>query len=64
MAVGGQFDEGDELIRIDPQDYELALAAVRSDLEQARFEREVESSRQVIAQREWDELQSDWISKK
>ena len=58
MAVGGQFYEGDELIRIDPQDYELALAAVRSDLEQARFEREVESGRQVIAQREWDELQS------
>ncbi|MEC7906383.1 MAG: efflux RND transporter periplasmic adaptor subunit [Verrucomicrobiota bacterium] len=58
MAVGGQFDEGDELIRIDPQDYVLALAAVRSDLEQARFEREVESGRQVIAQREWDELQS------
>ena len=57
MAVGGQFYEGDEL-RIDPQDYELALAAVRSDLEQARFEREVESGRQVIAQREWDELQS------
>ncbi len=58
MVVGGQFYEGDELIRIDPQDYELALAAVRSDLERARFEREVESGRQVIAQREWDELQS------
>ena len=59
MAIGGQFREGEELIRIDPKDYELALSAVRSDLEQARFEREVESGRQVIAQREWDELQSD-----
>jgi multidrug resistance efflux pump len=59
MAIGGQFREGEELIRIDPKDYELALAAVRSDLEQAKFEREVESGRQVIAQREWGELQAD-----
>ncbi len=32
---------------------------MKSNLEQARFEREVESGRQVIAKREWDELQSD-----
>jgi RND family efflux transporter MFP subunit len=50
---------GDELIRIDPKDYELALAEVQANFEQARFEREVESGRQVIAKREWNELQSD-----
>jgi multidrug efflux pump subunit AcrA (membrane-fusion protein) len=59
VAIGGHVKEGDELIRIDSKDYELALSEVRSNLEQARFEREVESGRQVIAQREWDELQSD-----
>ena len=59
ITLGGHVKEGDELIRIDPKDYELALAEVRSNLEQARFEREVESGRQVIAEREWNELQSD-----
>jgi len=59
VTIGGRVKEGEELVRIDPKDYELALAEVRSDLEQARFEREVESGRQVIAKREWDELQSD-----
>ncbi len=59
MTAGGRVREGEELIRIDPQDYELALSEMKSNLEEARFEREVESGRQVIAQREWDELQSD-----
>lgn len=59
VTIGGHVKEGDELIRIDSKDYELALAEVRSNLEQARFEREVESGRQIIAQREWDELESD-----
>jgi RND family efflux transporter MFP subunit len=59
ITIGGHVKEGDELIRIDPNDYELALAEVQSSFEQARFEREVESGRQVIAKREWDEIQSD-----
>ncbi|MFC1652264.1 efflux RND transporter periplasmic adaptor subunit [Planctomycetota bacterium] len=59
ITLGGHVKAGDELIRIDSKDYELALAEVRSNLEQARFEREVESGRQVIAEREWNELQSD-----
>jgi RND family efflux transporter MFP subunit len=58
ITTGGHVAAGDELVRIDPNDYELALAEVRSNLEQARFEREVESGRQVIAKREWNELQS------
>jgi membrane fusion protein, multidrug efflux system len=59
VTVGGLIPAGEELIRIDSKDYELALAEVKSNLEQARFEREVESGRQVIALREWNELQSD-----
>ena len=59
IILGGHVKAGDELIRIDPKDYELALAEVQSNFEQARFEREVESGRQVIAKREWAELQSD-----
>ena len=59
VTIGGHVRQGDELIRIDSKDYELALSEERSNLEQARFEREVESGRQVIARREWDELQAD-----
>jgi len=59
ITLGGHVKAGDELIRIDPKDYELALAEVQANFEQARFEREVESGRQVIAKREWTELQSD-----
>ncbi len=59
IALGGHVKAGDELIRIDPNDYDLALAEVQATFEQARFEREVESGRQVIAKREWGELQAD-----
>ena len=59
MTIGGYVKAGEELIRIDPKDYELALSETRSNFETARFEREVESGRQVIAQREWNELQAD-----
>lgn len=59
LAVGGYVKADEELIRIDPKDYQLALAETQSNFETARFEREVESGRQVIAEREWNELQSD-----
>lgn len=59
LTSGGHVKAGDEIIRIDSKDYELALAEVRSNLEQARFEREVESGRQVVAEREWNEIQAE-----
>jgi RND family efflux transporter MFP subunit len=59
LTIGGHVKAGDELIRIDSKDYELALAEVKSNLEQARFEREVESGRQVVAEREWNEIQAE-----
>ena len=59
VIPGGRLWENEELIRIDPKDYELGLAEVRAEFEQARFEYEVESGRQVIALREWNEIQQD-----
>ncbi len=59
VIPGGRLRENEELIRIDPKDYELDLSLVKAEFEQARFEREVESGRQVIARREWNELQQD-----
>ncbi|MFC1793970.1 biotin/lipoyl-binding protein, partial [Planctomycetota bacterium] len=35
ITIGGHVKAGDELIRIDPNDYELALAEVQSNFEQA-----------------------------
>lgn len=59
VIPGGRLLENDKLLRIDPKDYELELSEVNAEFEQARFEREVESGRQVIAQREWNEIQQD-----
>lgn len=59
VIPGGRLRENDKLVRIDPTDYELDLSEVKAEFEQARFEREVESGRQVIAQREWNEIQQD-----
>ncbi len=59
ITIGGYVKKGDELVRIDPNDYDLAITEVQSNFEQARFEWEVENGRQVIAEHEWNELQSD-----
>lgn len=59
LVPGGFIGEGEELVAIDPSDYELELAEHESALEQALFELEVEKGRQVVAQREWQLLESD-----
>ena len=38
VIVGGQVKKGQDLVRIDPKDYELALVEKKYALEQARFE--------------------------
>lgn len=57
MQQGGFVEEGEELVRIDPADYQLALTEQLTKLEQAEFELEVEKGRQVVASREWQLLQ-------
>jgi len=54
MRPGNNWGKAMKCAVIDPKDYELALAEVRANFEQARFEREVETGRQVIAKREWN----------
>ncbi len=53
---GGLLVKDDEILRIDPADYELALAAARSSLETARFNHKLELGRQDVARREWELL--------
>lgn len=56
FAAGGFFRQGATLARIDPRDYELALATARVQVAQARLQlaREREESR--IAREEWDRV--------
>ncbi len=56
---GGFLDEGEEAVKIDPVDYELALASAKSALETARFNYKLELGRQDVAKREWELLKTD-----
>ncbi|MEE8319320.1 MAG: HlyD family efflux transporter periplasmic adaptor subunit [bacterium] len=56
LIEGGLVSRGGILIKIDPQDYELALIASKANLETARYELSVEQGRQEIAKREWELL--------
>ena len=56
---GGLLAKGEEAVRIDPVDYELAIAAAESALETARFNYKIELCRQDVARREWELLKTD-----
>jgi len=49
FTPGGRADEGEVLVRLDPADYENALAQRRSELQQARTNLELELGRQTVA---------------
>jgi RND family efflux transporter MFP subunit len=57
LMPGGFVREGEELVRVDPADYQLALTEKEAAAEQAIFEQQVESGRQVVASREWKLLE-------
>lgn len=59
LVPGGRFAEGEELLQIDPADYNLALQERRAELTEAEFAREIEQGRQAIARREWEQLRTD-----
>ncbi len=59
LEPGGFIPKDETLFHIDPADYELALTEKRAELEEAKFEAAVEEGRQVVAEREWDELKRD-----
>ena len=56
FAVGGFFEEGDVLLKIDPYDYQQALIAARSQLAQAQLRLAQEEAEAEVARREWEEL--------
>jgi RND family efflux transporter MFP subunit len=50
---GGLFSRGEEILRLDPVDYELALKNSASALRQAEHDYKLELGRQDIARHEW-----------
>lgn len=58
FIIGGFIGQGDRILKIDPQDYRLALARKESQLSNAQYELKVEMGYQEVAQREWALLNS------
>jgi len=56
FASGGFFEKGDVLIKIDPSDYEQALAQARTEVAAQRLRVAQEEAEADVARREWDEV--------
>lgn len=54
LVPGGFFKAGEMLYRIDPDDYQLAVATQNAALEEAQARLALEHGRQRVAQREWE----------
>lgn len=59
FTPGGVVKKGEELLRIDPSDYENALAQRQSELDEALAALNVEMGRQNVAQREFQLLDEE-----
>ena len=59
LRPGGLVTKGALLVALDARDYQAALAQAEANLEQARFQLELEQGRQRIASKEFDLLRSD-----
>ena len=56
LEPGGLLSAGDELLRIDPRDYELAVLQRESEVAQAQSTLRLEQGQQSIAKREFELL--------
>ncbi len=59
FEVGGFFDAGEVLLRLDPRDYELAVAGARAALAQAGVGLAREQAEADVAREEWEALGAD-----
>ncbi len=57
LIAGGQPGEGELLFRIDERDYEIQVASVEAQYEQAQANIDLEQGRSAIAQSEWSQWQ-------
>ncbi len=56
FVVGGFFEEGEELLAIDPYDYRQAVIQARSQVAKSRLRLEREEAEAEVALREWEDL--------
>ncbi len=56
LAPGGHFAQGETILRLNPEDYALAVRQRQSDLEKARADLLLEQGNQVVAKQEFDLL--------
>jgi len=56
LIPGGFVSQGEELVKIDPRDYEFALIQAKADYEDALFNLRQEQGRKLVAEREWQLL--------
>jgi RND family efflux transporter MFP subunit len=56
FVEGGRIAAGEEILRLDPLDYELAVTRRQSALAEAEFQLKLERGRQDVARREWELL--------
>ena len=57
FVQGGMFSKGQDLFRIEPVDYELALETARAQLARAELNLDIEKTRGDIALKEWKNLE-------
>ena len=50
---GGLLSAGEKILKIDPKDYDLAIARAQSDVADAEYQLKVEMGYQDVARREW-----------
>ncbi|MBS3798594.1 efflux RND transporter periplasmic adaptor subunit [Pseudoalteromonas sp. BDTF-M6] len=59
FVKGGFVKQGDELIRIDPNDYEAALIEAQAGLAQAQSALEIEQAQAHVAKTEWQRIKDN-----
>ena len=53
---GGLLRKGDELLKLDPADYEIDIVRAQAELARAKYDLQLENGQQKVAQREWELL--------
>ncbi len=56
LVAGGFLEEGEELLKIDPREYELAVVRAQSAIAQAKTRLATEEQEAAVARKEWDAL--------
>jgi RND family efflux transporter MFP subunit len=59
LEAGGFFSEGDLLVQIDPEEYELALRRSEAEVAQSEYRLALAKEESVVARREWERLTTD-----